>query len=62
MLVYLDSNEPNGVEHQSMDISADKSMNSNDKKTTENQVRPDSLYFTNEVNNQTIRNFFFCYY
>jgi hypothetical protein len=32
-----------------MEMSADKSLNNYDKKITENQGRPDSLNFTNEV-------------
>jgi hypothetical protein len=57
MIFYLDPVEVNGDEYQNIEMSGEKSTNNNDtniqKQTLggiENQIRPDSLNFTNEVN------------
>jgi hypothetical protein len=58
LFIYLDPVEVNGDEYQNIEMSRDKSTNNNDTNIipkqklgeTENQNRPDSLNFTNEVN------------
>jgi hypothetical protein len=63
--VYLDRVEVNGGEHQNVEVARNKLMNNNtangQKQTfgvVENQTRPDSLSFTNEVSRVHLKKLF----
>ena len=47
---YLDPVEVNGDEYQNIEMSGDTNVQKQTLGGTENQIRPDSLNFTNEVN------------